>query len=74
MSTTTIVHTDEEIQENVMAELKWDAKLQPNEIGVTVRDGIVTLTGWVDSYLKKWSAEDAALKVGGVRLWRMMSK
>jgi osmotically-inducible protein OsmY len=67
MSTATIVHTDEEIQENVMAELKWDAKLQPNEIGVTVKDGIVTLTGWVDSYLKKWSAEDAALKVGGVR-------
>ncbi|MGC2552559.1 MAG: BON domain-containing protein [Candidatus Sulfotelmatobacter sp.] len=67
MSTATMVHTDEEIQENVMAELKWDAKLQPNEIGVTVKDGIVTLTGWVDSFLKKWSAEDVALKVSGVK-------
>jgi osmotically-inducible protein OsmY len=67
MATATMVHTDEEIQENVMAELKWDAKLQPNEIGVTVKDGIVTLTGWVDSFLKKWSAEDVALKVSGVK-------
>ncbi|MGA9510579.1 MAG: BON domain-containing protein [Candidatus Sulfotelmatobacter sp.] len=67
MSTATMVHTDEQIQENVMAELKWDAKLQPNEIGVTVKDGIVTLTGWVDSFLKKWSAEDVALKVSGVK-------
>jgi osmotically-inducible protein OsmY len=67
MSTATMVHTDEEIQENVMDELKWDAKLQPNEIGVTVKDGIVTLTGWVDSFLKKWSAEDVTLKVSGVK-------
>lgn len=67
MATATIARTDEKIQENVMAELKWDAKLQPNEIGVTVKDGIVTLTGWVDSFLKKWSAEETALKVGGVK-------
>ena len=67
MATATLVRTDEEIQQDVLAELKWDAKLQPNEIGVTVKDGIVTLTGWVDSYLKKWSAEDAALKVSGVK-------
>jgi osmotically-inducible protein OsmY len=67
MGTATLVRTDEEIQQNVLAELKWDAKLQPNEIGVSVKDGIVTLTGWVDSYLKKWSAEDAALKVAGVK-------
>lgn len=45
MGTATLVHTDQEIQENVMAELKWDAKLQPNEIGVSVKSGIVTLTG-----------------------------
>ncbi len=67
MATATLIRTDEQIRENVMAELKWDAKLQPNEIGVIVKDGIVTLTGWVDSFLKKWSAEDAALKVRGVK-------
>jgi osmotically-inducible protein OsmY len=67
MATATLIRTDEDIQESVMAELKWDAKLQPNEIGVLVKDGIVTLTGWVDSFLKKWSAEETALKVSGVK-------
>jgi len=32
-----------------------------------VRDGVVTLTGWVDSYLKKWAAEEAAHRVRGVK-------
>ena len=67
MATATLVKTDEEIQKDVLAELKWDARIQPNEIGVSVKDGIVTLTGWVDSYLKKWSAEDVAHRVDGVK-------
>src|SRR5437588_5918343 len=67
MATATLIRTDEELQKEVLAELKWDAQIQPNEIGVSVKDGVVTLTGWVDSYLKKWSAEDAAHKVGGVK-------
>src|ERR1700688_34010 len=67
MATATFIHTDEEIQKDVLAELKWDAQVQPNEIGVSVKDGVVTLTGWVDSYLKKWAAEDAAHRVAGVK-------
>jgi osmotically-inducible protein OsmY len=67
MATATLIHTDEEIQKDVLAELKWDAQVQPNEIGVSVKDGVVALTGWVDSYLKKWAAEDAALRVAGVK-------
>ena len=67
MATATLIHTDEEIQKDVLAELKWDAQVQPNEIGVSVKDGVVTLTGWVDSYLKRWAAEDAAHRVGGVK-------
>jgi len=59
--------SDEEIQRDVLAELKWDPRLQPNEIGVIVKDGIVTLTGSVDSYLKKWAAEEAAHRVRGVK-------
>ena len=59
--------TDEDIQRDVLEELKWDARVQPNEIGVAVKDGVVTLTGWVDSYLKRWAAEDAAHRVRGVR-------
>jgi osmotically-inducible protein OsmY len=56
-----------QIQADVLAELKWDPRLQPNEIGVIVKDGIVTLTGWVDSYTKRWAAEDAAHRVTGVK-------
>ncbi len=67
MATATLVHKDEEIQKDVLAELKWDAQVQPNEIGVSVKDGVVTLTGWVDSYLKKWAAEDTAHRVAGVK-------
>lgn len=63
MTTATIATTkrsDEQIQRDVLAELKWDARVRPNEIGVSVKDGVVTLTGYVDSYLKKWAAEEAA--------------
>jgi osmotically-inducible protein OsmY len=67
MATATIIRKDEQIQQDVLAELKWDARVQPNEIGVSVRDGVVTLSGWVDSFLKKWSAEEAALRVRGVK-------
>src|SRR5438094_6984773 len=66
MAVATLTRTDEEIQKDVFTELKWDACLQPNEIGVVVKDGVVTLTGWVDSYLKKWAAERATHRVRGV--------
>ena len=61
------IRTDEAIQTDILEELKWDTRVQPNEIGVTVKDGIVTLTGWVDSYLKKMAAEEAAHRVRGVK-------
>ncbi len=62
-----LTRTDEEIQMDVLPELKWEPQVRPNEIGVSVKDGIVTLTGWVDSYLKKWAAEEAAHRVRGVK-------
>jgi osmotically-inducible protein OsmY len=67
MAVMTEAKTDQEIQRNVLEELRWDARVQPNEVGVAVKDGIVTLTGWVDSYTKKWAAEEAAHRVKGVR-------
>ena len=66
-ATATETRTDEEIQRDVIAELRWDARVKPNEIGVQVKGGVVTLTGWVDSYLKKWAAEEAAHRVKGVK-------
>jgi osmotically-inducible protein OsmY len=62
-----MVQSDEQIQQDVLRELKFEASLQPNEIGVAVKDGVVTLTGWVDSYLKRWTAEEAAHRVHGVK-------
>jgi osmotically-inducible protein OsmY len=61
------VRTDEQIQRDVLDELKWDSRVQVNEIGVAVTDGVVTLTGWVDSYMKKLAAEAAAHRVHGVK-------
>ena len=65
--TPTKTRSDADIQRDVLDELKWDARVQANEIGVAVKDGIVTVTGWVDSYTKRWAAEEAALRVRGVK-------
>jgi osmotically-inducible protein OsmY len=59
--------TDEDMQREVLDELRWEPRVRPNEIGVAVKDGIVTLTGWVDSYQKRWAAEEAAHRVRGVK-------
>ena len=59
--------TDSQIQKDVMAQLKWEPFLNASEIGVAVKNGIVTLSGQVDSYLKKIAAEDAAKKIAGVK-------
>lgn len=67
MAVATETRTDAQIQADILSELKWDARVLPNEIGIVVKDGVVTLTGWVDSYTKKWVAEEAAHRVRGVR-------
>ena len=67
MAVATETRTDAQIQTDVLAELKWEPRVLPNEVGVTVKDGVVTLTGWVDSYTKRWAAEDAAHRVRGVK-------
>jgi osmotically-inducible protein OsmY len=67
MAVATETLTDAQIQKDVLSELKFEPRVQPNEIGVAVKDGVVTLTGDVDSYLKKWSAETAAHRVRGVK-------
>jgi osmotically-inducible protein OsmY len=58
--------TDEEIKQEVLRELHWDTRVDETEVGVIVHKGIVTLTGWVDSYAKKLAAQEAAHRVHGV--------
>jgi osmotically-inducible protein OsmY len=59
--------TDSEIQIDVMQELTWEPLLNASEIGVAVKNGIVTLTGTVNSYPKKLAAENAAKRIEGVK-------
>jgi osmotically-inducible protein OsmY len=59
--------SDLQIQSDVMDELKWEPYLNASQIGVAVSNGIVTLSGQVDSYSKKLSAEKAAKRVSGVK-------
>lgn len=59
--------TDSEIQKDVMEELKWEPFLRSTEIGVAVKNGVVALSGTVDSYLKKATAERVAKHVAGVK-------
>ena len=58
--------TDTEIQKDVIDELKWEPLLSLAEIGVSVKNGVVTLSGTVDTFAKKEEAENAAKRVAGV--------
>ena len=55
--------TDAELRQDVINELKWEPTLKAAEIGVAVKDGVVTLSGYVYSYVKKLVAERAATRI-----------
>jgi len=63
----TMVRSDDAIRDDVIFELKWDPKITSRDIGVAVKDGIVTLSGFAPSYYEKDEAEKAAKRVYGVR-------
>lgn len=56
-----------ELQADVQNAIKWEPLLHAAEIGVTAKDGVVSLTGFVDNYAKKMEAENAAKRVIGVK-------
>ncbi|MCJ2039098.1 BON domain-containing protein [Methylobacterium sp. J-059] len=58
---------DKTLQTNVLAELSWEPSVTAAHIGVTAKDGVVTLTGHVQNYMEKHAAEKAAGRVKGVR-------
>jgi osmotically-inducible protein OsmY len=59
--------TDADIRLNVESELQWDPSIDDKKIGVIVNNGVVTLTGEVSYFAGKWTAEDIAKRVSGVR-------
>ena len=59
--------TDAHIKADVTDELAWDPAVNATGIGVAVKDGVVTLTGHLDSYAEKHAVEQAVHRVAGVR-------
>ena len=60
------MRTDGDIERDVKEELKWDPDLDASDIAVSVKDGVVTLAGFVKSFTDKYEAEAAAKRVAGV--------
>jgi osmotically-inducible protein OsmY len=65
-----IMKADTELQHDIMEEIRFDPQLKDiaHEIGVAVKEGVVTLSGNVDSYARKLAAERAAQRVHGVKV------
>jgi osmotically-inducible protein OsmY len=61
------MNSDSELKQDVIDELMWEPDINATEIGVAVNDGVVTLSGYVDTYHEKLAAERAAQGVFGVK-------
>lgn len=59
--------SDAQLRTDVLAELDWDPAIKTGTVGVTAKDGVVTLTGHLGSYAEKYAAERAAQRVKGVQ-------
>lgn len=59
--------TDADLKRSVIDELGWDPAINATAVGVSVKDGVVTLTGHLDSYGEKFAIEKALRRVAGVK-------
>ena len=57
------MRNDEQLRSDVEQELRWEPSVHADQVGVSVRNGVVELDGHVDSYYEKWAAERAAMRV-----------
>jgi osmotically-inducible protein OsmY len=62
-----IMKTDADLKRDVQAELAWDPAVKSTQIGVAVKDGVVTLSGHLETYAEKCAAERALRRVAGVK-------
>lgn len=67
MTTASLTGADVRLRDSVIRELDWDSEVDDSAIGVAARDGVVTLTGFIDSYAGKLAAERVVKRVRGVR-------
>jgi osmotically-inducible protein OsmY len=59
--------TDVQLKHDVVAELDWERAINATNVGVAVKDGVVTLSGHIDTYAEKDAIERAVQRVEGVR-------
>jgi len=59
--------TDLQLQQNIIAELRWEPSVNAAQVGVAVQGGIVTLSGTIENYAQRFAAKRAAERVGGVQ-------
>jgi osmotically-inducible protein OsmY len=59
--------TDEQLKQDVTAELEWEPSVNATHVGVAVKGGVVTLTGHLDTYAEKFATERAVQRVRGVK-------
>jgi osmotically-inducible protein OsmY len=67
MTTATLTETDRLIRAAVQRQLDWEPSFDASGIAVTAKEGVITLTGLVDTYAAKLASERAAKRVKGVR-------
>lgn len=67
MSTATLTDFDLRVRDRVVHQLEWDPEVDASGVGATAKNGVVTLTGYIDTYSGKLAAERAAKRVRGVR-------
>jgi len=61
------MNNDAQLKSDVEQELRWEPSVHAEQIGVSVKNGVVELDGQVDSYYEKWAAERAAIRVSNVK-------
>jgi len=59
--------SDAQLKKDVEAELEWDPSINATEVGVAVKDGVVTLSGHLDTFMEKYQVEKVVQRVAGVR-------
>ena len=57
--------TDTDLKRDVTAELDWDPAVKSNAIGVAVKDGVVTLSGHLETFAEKYAAARALRRYAG---------
>jgi osmotically-inducible protein OsmY len=67
MTTATLTQADLQLRDRAMRQLGWDSQVDSSAIGVSARDGVVSLTGFIESYAGKLAAERAVKRARGVR-------